>query len=116
MTQISEHFKRSEFECQCGCGFNTVDIELIEILETVRHRFMQPIKITSGCRCESHNYKVGGAKDSKHCLGIAADFKIQSIPVREAYDFLCVAFKGKYGFGLYDSWIHVDSRERKARW
>lgn len=116
MGDISEHFNRSEFACKCGCGFDTVDIELIEILETVRHRFMRPITITSGCRCADHNYKIGGSKDSQHIKARAADFKVQGVEPKEVYEFLCSTFKDKFGFGLYSAWVHGDSRQAKARW
>lgn len=116
MGNISEHFDRTEFSCQCACGFNTVDIELLEILETVRHYFMQPVKITSGCRCTTHNLKIGGSYDSQHTKGRAADFKVQNTTPQEVHDFLCRTYPDRFGIGLYESWIHVDSREKKARW
>jgi len=116
MGDISQHFNRSEFACQCGCGFDTVDIELIEVLETVRQHFASPVKITSGCRCNSHNFKVGGAIESKHCKGIAADFKVQGKTPQEVHDFLCRTYPKKFGIGLYGSWVHFDSRSEKARW
>ena len=116
MGDISEHFNRSEFACKCGCGFDTVDIELLEILETIRHRFMRPVKINSGCRCQSHNKIVGGTADSQHTKGRAADFVVSGVDAKEVHDFLCTTFKNQYGFGFYGDWNHVDSRSKKARW
>ena len=62
--RISKHFKREEFACKCGCGQDTVDHSLIEILERVREFFGKPITITSGNRCTTHNKKIGGASGS----------------------------------------------------
>ena len=116
MGNLSEHFSREEFLCGCNkCGFDTVDIQLLEILETVRHRYMRPIKITSGCRCEEHNKKEGGAPKSQHILGRAADFKVQGINPKEVFEFLCRAYPDTFGFKAYSSWVHADSRTEKWR-
>ncbi|MBL5841377.1 D-Ala-D-Ala carboxypeptidase family metallohydrolase [Enterobacter asburiae] len=58
MGDLSTHFSRSEFECCCGCGFETVSPKLITVLEDVRTHFGAPVKINSGCRCEKYNVKV----------------------------------------------------------
>lgn len=116
MGDISAHFNRSEFECQCGCGFDTVDVELIETLESVRQYFMSPVTITSGCRCPSHNKKIGGAVDSWHVIGRAADFKVQGKTPQQVVDFLTVSCKDKFGIGTYPTWVHIDSRKEKSRW
>ena len=116
MGDLSEHFNRSEFECQCGCGFDTVDIELLEALETIRHRYMKPIKITSGCRCIQHNAAIGGSYDSQHTKARAADFKVQGMEPEEIYNFLCRTYPETFGVGIYESWVHIDSRKTKARW
>jgi len=71
---ISKYFTRSEMACQCGeCQFAVVDAELLMVLEDLRGHYCLPVRITSGCRCRSHNDYVGGSAMSKHCLGIAAD-------------------------------------------
>jgi len=113
--KISPHFSRSEFACQCGCGWDTVDHELIEILEDVRFHFNAPVIITSGCRCEAHNSSVGGAKDSYHINGRAADFKVKDVHPDDVYEYLDFRWDN-IGLGLYKTWVHVDSRGTKARW
>lgn len=119
--KISAHFDRSEFACQDNCGFDTVDIELIEALETVRQYFMAPVVITSGCRCEKHNLAIGGSYNSQHTKGRAADFKVQGHTPKEVHDFLTKIYQDKYGIGLYErgdgGWNHLDTRSgSKARW
>lgn len=112
---LSEYFDRSEFACKCGCGFDTVDVELLRVLEKVRHHFGQPITITSGCRCSDHNKKVGGTPTSQHLLGRAADISVKNVlpPVVQAH--LEGRYKG-YGIGKYNDFTHIDTRGQKARW
>ena len=114
MDKISQHFLRSEFACKCECGFDTVDVSLIELLEAVRLRFDRPITINSGCRCEAYNREIGGSENSQHMLGRAADFVIDGIDpslVQDACDELDAP-----GLGRYDSFTHVDTRTGNARW
>ena len=116
MPEISDNFSRSEFACKCGCGFDTVDAELVQVLEVVRFKYNSPVHITSGCRCDSHNKKVGGSDGSKHKLGIAADIVVEGVPAVEVYRFLTSIFKSGYGIGKYDEFTHIDIRVDKARW
>ena len=115
MTKLSPHFSRSEFACGCGCGFDTVDSELVDILERVRHYFNAPILITSGCRCEKFNRKILGSDKSQHILARAADFQVQDVHPADVYHWIDEQYNG-YGLGLYDSWVHLDTRNTKARW
>lgn len=46
---------------------------LAEGLERIRTLISKPIRITSGYRCPELNRVVGGAKDSQHVKGEAAD-------------------------------------------
>jgi uncharacterized protein YcbK (DUF882 family) len=114
--QLNEYFRREEFACKCGCGFDTVDCNLLLILTSVRKHFNSPVIINSGCRCEKHNKKVGGTDNSTHKTGRAVDIRVKDVPPPTVYDFLCKSFPTSCGFGLYDSWVHVDSRDLKARW
>jgi uncharacterized protein YcbK (DUF882 family) len=113
---ISEHFNRSEFACQCGCCFDTVDVELLRVLEKVRHHFMRPVIVTSGCRCQNHNKKIGGSENSQHLYGRAADIKVKDVKPEDVYVFLDKHAPNNLGLGLYNSWVHVDTRNGKARW
>lgn len=113
---ISEHFQRNEFECSCGCGFATVDVELVEILERLRHYYGAPIKINSGCRCKIYNKSIGGSPRSRHMEGLAADIDITGVPPHEVQDKLELWYPAKYGIGGYNTFTHIDSRPKKARW
>lgn len=116
--RLSEHFRRAEFRCKCGrCGFDTVDAQLLKVLDQVRLRFGAPVVITSGCRCPEHNARVGGSKGSQHLYGRAADFVVRGVEPAEVYRFLIDTYPDRYGFGLYSGWVHCDTRSNgPARW
>ena len=70
--QLTKNFKRSEFACKCGCGFDDIDLKLVNIIQIIRDE-VGPIRISSGCRCEKRNAEVKGVKGSFHTKGKAAD-------------------------------------------
>ena len=111
--RISTNFKRSEFACQCGCGFDTVDHELVEELEEIRQYFGSPITITSGCRCQKHNEAVGGNPNSQHKIGRAADFVVKGVPANAVADYCEII--GVSGVGRYDGWTHIDTKTGSVR-
>ncbi len=47
------------------------------VLDPVRDKFCTPVIITSGYRCPQVNKLVGGANNSQHMSGCAADFHIK---------------------------------------
>lgn len=117
--RLSPHFRTDEFACRC-CGqvspggVGGVPGELVSILEGVRARFGAPVHITSGYRCRAHNDRVGGAPQSLHLMGLAADIVVQGVAAREVAEFLDPWHRG--GLGRYDGFTHVDVREGRARW
>ena len=76
MGDVSKNFSRKEFACNCGCGFAAVDIALLCGLQELRDIAGRGITISSGCRCEARNKKVGGASKSFHKFAMAADIVI----------------------------------------
>jgi len=116
MTQLSRHFKRAEFACKCGCGFDTVDTGTLEVLEQVRLEFLSPVTITSGCRCNTYNRQVGGATNSQHRLGRAADIQVEDVPPEEVQKWLALNFPN-LSIGEYSTFTHIDTRTNgPARW
>lgn len=114
--QLSTHFKKSEFACKCGCGFDDINQELVDIVEDVRCYFDSPTVINSGCRCEKHNRAVGGTPLSQHVLGKAADIKVKGVKPKVVADYLEAKYPNKYGLGRYKSFTHIDVRTNRARW
>jgi len=116
VSKISVHFDRTEFACKCGCGFDTVDIELVELLEDIRTHFNSPVIINSGHRCTQHNKKVGGGSKSQHLRGRAADIEVSGVSPTVVAAYVDQLYPDMYGLGRYSSFTHVDTRTGKARW
>lgn len=114
--KLSPHFARREFACKCGCGFDTVDIETLAVLEDVRTHFNAPVTVSSGCRCPVHNQRVGGSAHSQHVLGRAADITVKGVPPAIVYGYVDGKYRGRYGFGQYKTFTHIDTRTATSRW
>lgn len=138
MGDLTANLSRSEFACKCGCGFDTIDYELVNILQDSADHFAAkyhtPIRIdiTGPNRCVSHNedvqerhvpdYKPFSSK-SKHLDARAADYKLfgrqtgnQVLPELVA-DYLEEKYPGRLGIGRYSNRTHVDTRTGgPARW
>lgn len=107
MGDLTRNFSRAEFACPC-CDRADMDLGFVAKLQELRFFIDQPIRVTSGFRCPMHNEVVGGAENSKHLAGIAADITIQGGRWRLLKGIYRLDFRG---IGIYDTWIHVDSRE-----
>lgn len=120
MGDLSKHFSRREIECQCGCGFNTIDYETLSVWEEARLYFGRPVHINdrghSACRCLFHNNEIGSSDTSWHVKGRAIDGEIDGITSKELYDYFDKKYPNKYGIGLYATFVHLDTRPTKARW
>lgn len=115
MGDLSAHFSRSEFECSCGCGGDTVDTTTLEALEAIRQHFDAPIKITSAYRCLMYNKEVGSTDASQHPLGRAVDIKVKGVDPHDVYDY--ADRLGLGGVGRYSTFTHIDTRTNgPARW
>jgi len=70
---VSQHFRAREFACK-HCGWIKVDRELLVQLEKLRSvAFPHGLSVVSGYRCQAHNRDIGGARNSQHLQGTAAD-------------------------------------------
>jgi len=122
---MTKNFKKSEFDCKCGCDM-PVDVlanitKLASQLQYIRDNVALPITINSGYRCEAHNKSVGGSENSQHLLGKAADIVINGLdPVLDTYDYLDDLMRTgeilQGGLGMYKTFTHIDIRKIKARW
>jgi uncharacterized protein YcbK (DUF882 family) len=117
VNKINTNFKRSEFTCKCGCGRNTVDVRLAQLIQIIRNEIGEPVNINSGYRCESYNASIGGAKNSQHTHGKAADITAAGHTPEQIYKIASVALDGNGGLGIYDTWVHIDVRSGAGqRW
>ena len=113
-------FKRDEFKCPCGScsGFPVEPQEaLVQALEEIREAWGEPMRVTSGVRCESHNTAVGGAKDSAHLTGWAADISVTDSVAR--HELMSYAIHSFHRIGLGETLYHLDldpSRPARVLW
>lgn len=115
--KLNKYFSRKEFKCRCNtCNCDTVDAKLLEVLTYARTYFGRPLHINSGNRCVNHNIRVGGKKTSQHLTGRAADITVEGYSPEEVYTFFNTVFPEELGLGLYKEFVHVDTRNKKARW
>jgi len=121
--KLTENFNLSEFECKCGCStpefVKKNIIELAENLQVLRD-IVGKLDLTNAYRCKEHNADVGGAVNSQHLKGKAADIKssvMNSSEIAVAVDDLMKNEKFKLGgIGIYNTFTHVDIRGSRARW
>jgi lysozyme family protein len=116
---LSKHFTKAEFnQRNAPLKENEYDInpELVNRLEILRKLIGdKPIKITSGYRNKSYNKSVGGAENSQHLYGNAADIMVEGMTSKELE-----SFAQKAGFKYTQTYkgkphLHVDIIERKKK-
>ena len=116
MNSLTPNFKRSEFACKCGCGFDTIDARTLEVLQAVREHFAVPVVVTSAARCPDHNRAVGGARNSQHVYGRAADIQVRDVEPAAVFDWIAQQYPAA-SLGHYATFTHVDTRTSgPARW
>ena len=55
------------------CAYHLLHVLVEQLLDPIREEWGEPIVVPSGYRCKELNALVGGAKNSHHLLGCAAD-------------------------------------------
>lgn len=76
------------------------------VLQPLRDHYGQPVKISSGYRCQALNKAVGGVTNSQHMRGQAADIKIEGVSPRQIYDYIITALTYDQVI-LYPTFVHV---------
>jgi len=122
--QITNNFNLPEFQCKCGCKMPAKVLGnvliLAEQLQVLRDALNTPIHLTNAYRCVTHNKEVGGAKNSQHLLGKAADIQIEHLTPREVSTtieiFIDEGLMKQGGLATYPTFVHYDIRGKKARW
>ena len=116
--QLTPHFHLKEF--LCPGAEKEIRAEHIENLRKLANHLEEvritcgnrAITITSGFRTRAHNRAVGGASNSQHLYGTAADIVVSGLKASEVQKLL-KDWNG--GLGSYASWTHLDLGP-KRRW
>lgn len=113
---VSDNFKSNEFYCKGNgcCSSSKIDGKLVDCLQKIRDHFNAPVIINSAYRCDVHNKKVGGASNSYHTKGMAADIVVKGVEPKEVAKYAETI--GIKGIGLYQTFVHIDTRTKKSFW
>ena len=123
--QLTANFKQAEFDCKgsaktsrCGCKKTLISTKLVRKLQILRKKAGSAITINSGYRCSIHNFYSGGAGQSFHTKGFAADIRIKGMtPAKVAKLAEEIGFTG---VGMYNGtsgvFTHVDVRPTPYKW
>ena len=106
MGDLTSHYSRHEFACRCGCGYDTVDVELLRLMVRIRDVVARRVDVHCGCRCREHNRAVGGAPRSFHLVAKACDFSVAGLTVDEMLRAVRPLAWG--GLFVYGWGLHVD--------
>ena len=118
---ISANFTAAELYSKSPDAPNShyLSDEVIKGAQIIRDWVGEPVYINSSYRTAAHNASIGGASNSQHLVGNALDlsFKTENAKNLVIND---IATKGQLyqklkfnairGFGLYDNFVHIDSR------
>jgi len=122
--QLTDNFNKIEFESKDGSSMPDEVLRNIELLseqlQIIRDYTGLSITINSGYRSPEHNKSIGGVSNSQHVKGKAADIVIDGMKPSDTYALIeYLNDKGLIkigGLGHYNTFTHVDIREKKARW
>ena len=95
-----KYFKRSEFNCKCGCNTNHIDSDFLEMMDKARRIAGVPFRVNSGLTCENHPLSKKNPTSS-HIKGIAADIHFTDGKNLA----LIMGGLGGAGFERFESWL-----------
>jgi len=117
--ESTAHFNWGEFYGCSGSSFSGGKVSASTVKENVRRLMWKlealrkkagnsPVSINSGFRTIACNSSVGGASNSMHMYGVAADIRVSG---KTPYQVQAIAKTcGFSGIGRYTTFVHVDSR------
>lgn len=112
--QLEHNFKGLEMACKDGTEEYMYAPELMRILQTIRNHFAAPVTINSGYRTPEWNTKVGGAKNSYHVKGMAADIVVKGVSTKQVAAYANTLMTAG-GVIRYANFTHIDVRESRYR-
>lgn len=126
--RLSENFELEEFVISqvairngiqnepSNSVINNLRILCENVLQPLRFIIQEPIIITSGYRSELLNTIIGGAKNSQHIRGEAADI---IVPGMQACELFALILKSEIKFDQlileFNKWVHVSYSAKRNR-
>lgn len=112
---LSEHFKDTEMQCKDGNKELLYAPNLLSVLEEIRNHFNSPVIINSGYRTPSWNAKCGGASNSYHCKGMAADIVVKRHSSKKVAEYASKIMHNTGAVIRYTNFVHIDVRDEPYR-
>lgn len=113
------NFAPAEVACrgcagECGRDRFAIVPEALDLLQVLRDRIGESLRLNSAYRCPFHNAFVGGAPLSRHKVGDAFDISVAGRGATWRARLLAGASAvGFTGIGFYRTFLHVDTGPRR---
>jgi len=105
MTQmITRNFSISEMACLCGCGLYEMDEEFMRMLQELRNQMQGPLRVSSGRRCDAHNWRVSTALNKQNSIHT----KVQAADILVSGESAMLLFEKARKLGFYGIWRRLD--------
>jgi uncharacterized protein YcbK (DUF882 family) len=104
--KVSRNFTLGELASKDGANIVLLHPALIIALQTIRDHVGKPIRVNSAFRSPAHNKAIGGASNSLHTLGVAADIVIDGMTPIEVASL--ASDMGLGGIKAYPTFTHID--------
>ena len=118
---ITPNFSVNEMACRCGCGLYEMDEEFIRLLQILRDEMQGLLRVTSGRRCDTHNFRVSTAQNKQngiHTKGKAADILVSGERAMKLFEkarqigFSGIGLSRKSGTPHLQRFIHLDTKPK----
>lgn len=107
-----KYFKKAEFACKCGKYCNGYPVEMqekvVKAADKVREHFGNPMTVSSGIRCTTHNANVGGVSNSRHLQGKAIDFCVSGFSATSVLAYVQSLPEIRYAYAINSNYVHMD--------
>lgn len=115
------YFQPQEFNSgnEKHSGAHGMDEEFVRKLDSLRSLYRKPMIVTSGYRSVAHNNRIGGAPESMHLFGRAADILVAG---KDALMLIAIATEMGFSVGVSQKgdwdkrFIHLDNRVNQTIW
>jgi uncharacterized protein YcbK (DUF882 family) len=104
---LTKHFSKREMACP-HCQVCLMRDQFMLQLEALRTSMNRALTVSSGYRCPDHNRSIGGAKNSQHLKGNAADISTAGMTEEEIKQLIEIAKTLFTAVVKGPGFVHVD--------